>query len=174
MIRRDQRVTSAPADIVFRLAADVERWPDILPHYRWVRFREKHGFGRGEVEMAAWRDFLGPIRYPTWWVSDMRTDPDVPVIRYTHVEGVTRGMDVAWEFFPENGGTRVRIVHEWEGPPWPLIRGIAANAVIGPHFVSAIARRTLEGICAEAEIWASREPHPRPETPQGREATHDA
>jgi ribosome-associated toxin RatA of RatAB toxin-antitoxin module len=151
LIRTDDRVTAAPVDAVFHVAADVERWPEILPHYRWVRCREKKGFGRGVVEMAAWREFSGPVRYPTWWVSEMEADPDEPVVRYRHVDGVTRGMDVAWEFHPDPEGTLVRIVHTWDGPPWPLIRRIAADGVIGPHFVSVIAQRTLAGVCREAE-----------------------
>lgn len=151
MIRTDERLSSAPPPILFQVAADVERWPEILPHYRWVRFHEKTGFGRGVVEMAAWRDFLGPLRYPTWWVSQMEADPDVPIVRYRHVEGITRRMAVTWEFLPEARGTRVRVVHEWEGPAWPLIGRVAARLVIGPHFVSFIARRTIAGICAEAE-----------------------
>jgi hypothetical protein len=157
MIRIDERDSDAPPDIVFRVAADVERWPDLLPHYRWVRFREKAGFGRGVVEMAAWREFAGPLRYPTWWVSRMETDPDTPIVRYHHVGGITRGMDVAWELLPRSGGTRVRITHEWDGPAWPMIRGIAADRVIGPHFISVIARRTLAGVCGEAERRAARE-----------------
>ena len=172
MIRTDDRVTTAPIDLVFRAAADVERWPDILPHYRWVRFREKAGFGKGVVEMAAWRDFAGPIRYPTWWLSEMETDPDEPVVRYRHVVGITRGMDVVWEFHAANHGTLVRIIHEWDGPAWPLIGGIAANHVIGPHFVSAIAQRTLAGVCAAAERRA-REPETE-QPPRSPEAGPDA
>ncbi len=151
MKRIDERTTAAPLDAAFRAAADVERWPEILPHYRRVRFQDRQGFGRGVVEMAAWRDFGGPLRYPTWWASEMEADHDVPVIRYHHVGGITRGMDVAWEFFDRPDGTLVRIVHEWDGPRWPIIGRFAANHVIGPHFVSAIARRTLAGVCAEAE-----------------------
>jgi len=151
MIRVDERTVRAGPETCFRVAADVERWPDILPHYRWVRFREKQAFGRGRVEMAAWRDFLGPLRYPTWWVSDMEADPDVPIVRYRHVDGVTKRMDVRWEFEPRPDGTNVRIVHEWSGPRWPLIGRFAADAVIGPHFVGVIARRTLAGVAAEAE-----------------------
>lgn len=157
MIRIDDRLTGAPADTVFRVAADVERWPEILPHYRWVRFREKEGFGEGVVEMAAWRDFAGPLRYPTWWLSRMTHAPDEPAVRYHHIDGVTRGMDVVWQFHPTTEGTLVRIIHEWDGPDWPLIRGIAAGWVIGPHFVSAIAQRTLAGVCAEAERRARSE-----------------
>lgn len=155
MITIDERVTTAPPDVAFQVAADVERWPEILPHYRWVRFQQKQGFAEGRVEMAAWRDFTGPIRYPTWWVSLMENDPDVPVVRYRHVDGITTGMDVRWEFFPAAAGCLVRVVHEWEGPPWPLIGRFAANAVIGPHFVSFIAQRTLAGVCVEAERRAA-------------------
>jgi len=61
----DERECAAPPDLAFHVAADVERWPAILPHYRWVRFAEKRGFAEGRVEMAAWRHF-GPAPYPTW------------------------------------------------------------------------------------------------------------
>jgi ribosome-associated toxin RatA of RatAB toxin-antitoxin module len=151
MIRTDERDSTAPPEILFEVAAEVERWPEILPHYRWVRFHEKIDFGRGVVEMAAWRDFLGPLRYPTWWASAMEADPGVPIVRYRHVDGITRNMEVRWEFLTRSGGTRVRVVHEWDGPPWPLIGRFAARRVIGPHFVSFIARRTIAGVCAEAE-----------------------
>jgi len=158
MITVDERIVRAPAHLCFRVAADVERWPEILPHYRYVYFREKRGFADGVVEMAAWRHFGGPLRYPTWWVSEMRGDPDEPAVRYRHVDGITRGMDVIWEFHPEaEDVTRVRIVHTWPGPRWPLIGGIAADLVIGPHFISAIAQRTLRGVGMEAERRALRE-----------------
>lgn len=151
MITIDEHHASAPPDICFRVGADVERWPDILPHYRRVAFRRRDAFGTGLVEMAAWRDFAGPLRYPTWWVSEMTCEAATPVVRYRHVDGVTRGMDVVWQFHADGDGTLIRIVHEWDGPAWPLIGRIAADRVIGPHFVSFIAGRTLAGVVAEAE-----------------------
>jgi hypothetical protein len=147
----DEQFMGAPAGLCFRIAADVERWPAILTHYRWVRFRQKRGFGTGRVEMAAWRPFLGPVRYPTWWVSEMHCDAAEPAVYYQHVEGITRGMNVKWEFQATSGGTLVRITHAWDGPAWPLVGRFAWRAVIAPHFVSAIARRTLAGVRAEAE-----------------------
>jgi hypothetical protein len=156
----DERFMRAPADVCFQVAADVERWPDILPHYRHVRFHERRAFGRGRVEMAAWRDFGGPVRYPTWWVSEMHADEAEPAVHYRHVGGITRGMDVTWRFDPADGGTLVRITHAWAGPPWPLIGAFAWRSVIAPHFVSAIAQRTLAGVAAEAERRALLEaPH---------------
>ena len=154
----DERIVHAPAQLCFRVAADVENWPRILPHYRWVRFRQKHAFGLGVVEMAAWRDFPAGLRFPTWWVSDMRVDESEPAVHYRHVGGVTTGMVVKWSFQPiADRHSRVRIVHDWPGPPWPLIGRIAANLVIGPHFVSAIAQRTLAGVGREAERRANAE-----------------
>lgn len=142
--------TTASPDVCFEVAADVERWPDILSHYRWVRFQRKDGFARGLVEMAAWRPFPG-FGYPTWWASEMDHDRTTRTVTYKHVGGITTGMDVWWEVIDEGDQTLLQIIHEWDGPRWPLIGRFAANWVIGPHFIHAIASRTLAGIVAEAE-----------------------
>jgi hypothetical protein len=125
-----------------------------LPHYRWVRLLDG-----GLVEMAAWRPFGGGLlKYPTWWVSEMTIDRPAGEIRYKHVRGITRGMDVVWRFVESGGGDRgdpeavdVEIVHTWGGPSWPLIGKLAANLVIGPIFIHGIASRTLAGIKQAAE-----------------------
>lgn len=140
----DAVTVRAPASRVFAAARDVERWPAILPHYRWVRFHERRP-GGGLVEMAAWRPF-GPLRYPTWWVSEMTSDAASLEVRYTHVRGITTGMRVVWRLTPDGQGTHVTIVHEWAGPRWPLVGRLAAALVIGPVFVHGIASRTLAGI----------------------------
>ena len=145
----DRATARAPLDRVFAVAADVERWPAILPHYRWVRFRERRPTG-GIVEMAAWRPF-GPVGWPTWWVSEMELDAVARCVRYRHVRGVTTGMDVEWRVDGRDGEARVEIVHAWRGPRWPLIGGLAASLVIGPVFIHGIASRTLAGVCREAE-----------------------
>jgi uncharacterized membrane protein len=149
--RVDERVAHAPAELCFQIARDVERWPTILPHYRKVRFRDSDGPGRGNVEMAAWRIFAGPIRYPTWWVSEMSSDEDALTIDYRHLEGVTAGMKVRWEILPADVDTLMRVSHTWDGPDWPLLQQPAWEHLIGPLFVSAIARRTLAGIGIEAQ-----------------------
>lgn len=152
MTTHNEIYMAASPERCFWVAADVERWPDILPHYRWVRFRRHDGFGRGEVEMAAHRMF-GPLAYPVWWVSEMLADDSVPVVRYKHVDGITAGMDVEWRFHPEDSGTRVEIVHEWpNGPNWPLVNRLAADSVIGPLFIHHVAGQTLEGVKKEVEI----------------------
>src|SRR5207302_9296192 len=76
MLTVDSISVAAPLERVFSIAREIERWPAILPHYRWVRFQNgvRDATGGGSVEMAAWRPF-GPLRYHTWWVSEKRTDP---------------------------------------------------------------------------------------------------
>lgn len=156
MITIDEHLVHAPADLCFDVAADVERWPIILPHYRWVRFHSKQSFGHGTVEMAAWRNFPLGLKYPTWWLSEMRSAPSEPAVYYKHIAGITRGMDVKWELQPRGADTFIRLFHTWDGPPWPLIGAAAANLVIGPHFISAIAQRTLAGVAQEAEARAQK------------------
>ncbi len=138
----------APFARVFAAASSVTRWPAILPHYRWVRF-----LNDGLVEMAAWRPFArGLLKYPAWWVSEMTIDRPAGEIRYRHVRGITRGMQVSWrlvevgEGSAGSGGVDVEIVHTWDGPRWPLVGRLAANLVIGPVFIHGIASRTLAGV----------------------------
>src|SRR2546426_10085508 len=127
----DQTTIRAPVERAFEAASQVERWPELLPHYRWVRFLERRE-GGGIVEMAAWRPF-GPLRYPTQWVSEMTIDVRRREIRYRHVRGITRGMNVVWRFAPADQGGTAAIVHEWRGPPWPLLGPLAAGPLLRPR-----------------------------------------
>jgi ribosome-associated toxin RatA of RatAB toxin-antitoxin module len=150
MVTLDERVVAAPVPRVFELARDVERWVEHLPHYRAVKFRHRTRDGGGLVEMAADRPF-GPVNWPTWWLSEMTIDEEKPAVRFRHVGGVTKGMDVEWTFQRVEAGTHVRIVHVWNGPGWPIIGEVAALGVIGPVFVHGIASRTLAGLARVAE-----------------------
>ncbi len=155
----DERLVRAPISAVFELASKVEKWPSHLSHYRYVRFRERRPDGGGLVEMSAHRPFYftdtskGPLRinWPTWWLSEMAVDSEKPAIRFRHVGGITKGMDVEWTFARAAGGTHVRIMHLWDGPRIPVVGMWAAIYVIGPVFVHGIASRTLAGLAGVAE-----------------------
>ncbi|MCC6319721.1 MAG: hypothetical protein IT361_18770 [Gemmatimonadaceae bacterium] len=144
-----QRVR-ADVRTVFDVAREVERWPEHLAHYRFVRFRERARDDGGLVEMSANRPF-GALNWPTWWLSEMSVDMMRPAIRFRHVGGITTGMDVEWAFASEGDDTLVTLLHVWNGPGWPVIGRLAASQVIGPIFVHGIASRTLAGLAAVAE-----------------------
>ncbi|HJP70226.1 MAG TPA: SRPBCC family protein [Candidatus Limnocylindria bacterium] len=132
----------APYERVFDLAADVERWPEVLPHYRYVRRlpgTDRHfamGARRGPIPVR-WEAIQRPLR------ADRR-------IEFEHTGGVTRGMQVAWRFEERDGALDVSIEHHLD-LRWPLIGAFAAEGVIGPQFIEAIAARTLRRIREMAE-----------------------
>lgn len=130
-----------PLSRVVELAADVERWPEILPHYRWVTLLEGGG-ERKVVEMAARRGRI-PLRWHA--VQEIDRSGPTPRITYHHIWGPTRGMDVAWTFAETPVGVDVAIGHEFR-PPWPLVGNAIADKIIGPHFIDYVARRTLQTI----------------------------
>ena len=136
---------AAPPERIFPLAAEVERWPERLPHYRYVR---RLPDVERRFAMGARR---GPI--PVRWEAIQRPRPQDWTIEFVHTGGITRGMEVAWRLEPRGDGygmTEVSIEHALE-LRWPLIGGLVARHVIGPHFVEAIAGRTLRRIRQLAE-----------------------
>lgn len=155
----DERIVRAPVARIFGLASEVEKWPAYLQHYRYVRFRTRRPDGGGRVEMSAYRPFQAPgssmrwlcVNWPTWWLSEMAVDTEAPAIRFRHIGGITRGMEVEWTFTRSPAGTCVRIVHVWDGPRVPWLGTLAATQLIGPIFVHGIASRTLAGLAAAAE-----------------------
>jgi len=142
-----------PLDRIYAYAAEVERWPEILPHYREVEILEP-GERLRLVRMFCVRDF-GPIHWPCKWRARQELLPAEGRILYDHVAGPTRGMQVEWKLVEGPDGVRTTIWHELK-PRIPLIGGIYTNGIIGPLFVHAIAGRTLETIkrLVEGEVAA--------------------
>jgi ribosome-associated toxin RatA of RatAB toxin-antitoxin module len=147
MVTCDEIEVAAPPDHVFEIVRRVERWPAYLDHYRYVRLRQQAALA-AVVEMSANRPF-GPLNWPTWWVSHMWADSAQRSLRFRHIAGITRGMEVEWRVQPSGGGSRVTLIHIWDGPSWPLGKWIARR-IIGPVFVQGIASRTMAGLARAA------------------------
>jgi ribosome-associated toxin RatA of RatAB toxin-antitoxin module len=129
-------VIDAPAREIYELAARTEAWPQILPHYRSVRILCGDATAR-VVEMAARRD-----RIPIRWVAEQINDPELPCIRFHHIAGPTRGMDVAWIFTPRGDGTEVRIEHRLDFR-FPFAAEWIGEHVVGDFFIHDVASKTL-------------------------------
>jgi uncharacterized membrane protein len=138
----------APIDMVFDLAAAVEEWPRLLPHYRWVRVLERSEEHK-LVEMAARRD-----RIPVRWRAIQRLFPRQARITFQHVGGATRGMAVEWRLTSRHGGTHVCIWHQFR-PGWLLVPDALVELVVGGFFVSYIAGQTLRHLRYHAEYRAA-------------------
>ena len=147
MKSRLHQFMNAPYERIFPLAAEVERWPQILPHYRYVRAVPDPN-GERRFAMRARR---GPI--PVTWEAVQRPLPAERRIEFEHTGGVTRGMWVAWRFEERDGGVDVSIEHRLD-LRWPLIGELVARTIIGPQFIEAIAGKTLRRVKALAESAA--------------------
>jgi ribosome-associated toxin RatA of RatAB toxin-antitoxin module len=152
----------APADVVFRLAHRVDRWERLLPHYARSRIEASRADGSALVSFAAVRAVVPLIGLglPVAWRARTWNEPEVLRLRFAHVAGPTRGMDVTWRIEPTTAGCRVTIEHDFR----PRLPGFAA--LVDRWFTRPIARRTLATFRALAEA-VTDESDPIPLTNQG-------
>jgi ribosome-associated toxin RatA of RatAB toxin-antitoxin module len=132
---------AAPPDLVYRLARDVVRWERLLPHYARSRLVRREPGGAIVVDFVARRVVVPwlAIGIPVAWRSRTWHDPATRRLRFVHVAGPTRGMDVTWTIEPAvaGGGSRVEIAHDFR----PGLPGFAA--LVDRAFTRPIAGRTL-------------------------------
>lgn len=134
----------APRERIFATAAALEKWPELLPHYRYIQFLEK-GRDRNVVIMAANRSGI-----PVTWTSEQVIDRKAMEIRFTHLRSWTKGMQVVWTFEQTPDGVLVEIVHDLRFRFRPLAP--LAEWIIGSFFINHIASQTLR--CMKWQIEA--------------------
>jgi uncharacterized membrane protein len=134
----------APASRVYAFAHATERWPEFLPHYRFVRVLHDDGTSR-VLEMAARRGVI-----PVKWTAVQYNDPENYSVRFTHLRGWTRGMEVAWILRECGGVTTVSIVHDVVFR-FPFAHRMLERYVVTRYFIEGIASRTLACIKSLAE-----------------------
>lgn len=135
-------VIKGSADRIYAYAADVERWPIILSHYRQVTIEEPGDRDR-LVCMHCVRDF-GLLHWPCKWRARQELLPEEGRILYTHVSGPAKGMKVEWLLKDGPEGVRTTIVHGLASGS--ALRRLFDKALLGPLFVRAIASQTLATI----------------------------
>jgi len=143
-------VIAAPPDVVFGLCRDVERWQVLLPHYARSRAVAATGGSGLVVDFVARRPLLPwlGLGLPVAWRARTWNEPASRGLRFRHLAGATRGMDVTWRIEPQGSGCRVSIDHEF-APRVPGWAGFVDRA-----FTRPIAGRTLATFKALAEALA--------------------
>jgi ribosome-associated toxin RatA of RatAB toxin-antitoxin module len=152
---------AAPPELVYRLARDVTRWAALLPHYARSAVVRREDGGALVCDFVARRalvPLLG-LGVPVAWRSRTWHEPATRRLRFVHVAGATRGMDVTWTIEPAaGGGTRIEILHVFR----PRVPGFAA--FVDRAFTRPIAGRTLAALGAIAEALAADESGTAPAT----------
>jgi hypothetical protein len=88
---------------------------------------------------------IGPVSVPVQWQARVwadSVDPDDLRLRFVHVRGATRGMDVTWHITPRSDGCHVAIDHAFRRS-LPFLGPDAFPRVVDAVFVRPIAGRTL-------------------------------
>jgi ribosome-associated toxin RatA of RatAB toxin-antitoxin module len=129
----------APPDVVFGLARHVDRWERLLPHYARSRVVSARPDGSLLVAFVAVRRVipLVGLGIPVAWRARTWNEPDGLRLRFVHVAGPTKGMDVTWHIEPTPAGCRVTIEHDFR----PRLPGFAV--LVDRWFTRPIAGRTL-------------------------------
>ncbi len=135
MHKTNSIVIRAPKMVIFETAANLELWPKILPHYRYIHYLSRSS-GRNVVVMAATRSGV-PIK----WTSEEIIDRDRTEVVFNHLKAFTKGMHVVWTFTETPEGVRVEISHDLRFRI-PFLAPIA-DLIIGNFFIHNIANKTL-------------------------------
>ena len=138
----------APGQLVFALARDCERWATLLPHYVRSQLHDTDSWGRPIIEFVARRPLVPVLGLglPVVWSSRTWNEPESLRLRFQHIGGATRGMDVTWRIEArDDDGCRVTIRHEFS----PTMPGFAW--FVDRFFTRPIASRTLRTFKALAE-----------------------
>ena len=138
-----ETVIHSSLEKVFLTVADLVRWPEFLPHYRYNRFLEKGPAG-GLVKMSCYR-----LGYPLRWVARYKIDLAKRRLTFKHVKGAlnaTQGMDILWQFNEESeNSVRVKVTYDFS----PSIRvggDLLARLVLGELLVRTLAEKTLSAL----------------------------
>jgi ribosome-associated toxin RatA of RatAB toxin-antitoxin module len=130
-------VIGAPPEKIFATVSQLLRWPEFLPHYRFVRQLPS-------VPDADWTLLHMSAEggwFPVSWTARFRSDPSRMELHFEHVAAFTKGMRVVWTLTPVLEGTRVEILHVLNF----RIRGLRwlMEPVLQHGFIEPVATRTL-------------------------------
>ena len=148
MHKTNSIIMHAPKMSIFETAADLELWPKILPHYRYIRFLERSP-GRNVVVMAATRSGI-----PISWTSEQIIDREKFKVRFHHLRAFTKGMNVVWTFTDIPEGILVQITHDLQFRMNSL--ALIADRIIGDFFIGHVANKTLRCMKAYVEGQAKQ------------------
>jgi coenzyme Q-binding protein COQ10 len=104
---RDSRIFLAPAERIFDMVADVERYPDFLPLWREARIYER----RTNVYWTEQTVGLGPVRESFRTKTTLQKPLRIEIVS---TDDLFANFFISWDFHPVGRGCRASIALVWE------------------------------------------------------------
>lgn len=129
----------ASRENIFSTVSQLLRWPEYLPHYRFVHQTSSHVHASQDwtcLHMSA----EGGL-FPVSWRAIFRADPSKQELYFEHVAAFTKGMKVVWQLTSTSEGTLVEIHHALQFRIPGL--GFFMEPLLQHGFIEPVAKRTL-------------------------------
>jgi coenzyme Q-binding protein COQ10 len=114
----ENRIVSAPADLLFSLVADVERYPEFLPMWKWARIRRWDG---PSTYYTAQNVGFGPIR-ERFETKTILAPPESIIV--TSSDALFREFYIRWTFAEVPEGCQTGIELKWQAQSFLLQKAI--------------------------------------------------
>lgn len=135
----ETRVVFAPVDLVFNLVADVERYPEFLPMWKWARIRRRESPSVYYTEQEVG---FGPIR-ERFETKTILAHPSS--ITVSSSDRLFREFFIRWNFAAAQGGCQIEIQLRWQARSFLLQKGIdVVLPTTAKMMVDAFERRARE------------------------------
>lgn len=117
-VHSESRIVSAPADLLFSLVADVERYPEFLPMWKWARIRRWDG---PSTYYTAQNVGFGPIR-ERFETKTILAPPESIIV--TSSDALFREFYIRWTFAEVPEGCQTGIQLKWQARSFLLQKAI--------------------------------------------------
>jgi ribosome-associated toxin RatA of RatAB toxin-antitoxin module len=139
-----ETIIEAPPSEVYRLAKEVERFPEFLPNVQEVTIREREG----TRVVSEWVGLVPEFKRTIKWVEEDIWDDAALTCQFRSLSGDWDRYDGTWTFTPEGEHTRARLTISYDYNV-PLIGALIKQLL--RKLVERNAEETVSGLKQQAE-----------------------
>lgn len=138
----------ASRDLVWELAQDVKKFPDIMPDLDEVKVLEESSEGSTRRTVSEWHGRIQKFNRKMVWTEEDFWDDAAHTCRFAQIKGDFDEYKGDWRFEEQGGGTRVALDLEYRFDI-PLVGALMQKVVKG--LIQENADNMLKALKTEAE-----------------------
>lgn len=143
----EARILPYPADLMFRVVADVESYPEFLPMCRSLTVSERQCTEDGETFLADMEVGVRGMR--EHYVSRVELTPEARRIHVTQHSGPLRRLETLWCFRPDPRGCQIEFSINF------AFKSVLMNAAVS-HVFPHVVRQMSQAFAARAKELEAR------------------